>query len=419
MHQLCGELGLTRKESDGSEIQRLVIRMFCWSYEKTSVQRGRLDAEREELLYGNTQHDAIGKNRDKADGPLSRYEANKDESVRVTIHDFTNAFRNAGKSSGEHVAPTLDQAAKSLYERHKDTDYADIKTMLGGNNPQTFHELLKESIEHVYCDVLQAADVIVTTPVTASKFATELGSHFKPSLVIFDEAPHARELSTLIDIARFQPAAWLFTGDHRQTKPWVGSHGQRPAINKAVHQLRVSMMERAYVANPDMRSLLINHRAYGNLQMLGSKLFYGGKMVPANNPDDLTPSTLHLRQKYIMPLKHNTGPEVSRLVVVLKGIGSPKEVQKSWYHPKHQQWTMDLITKLLRDPQFLQTNGRDPGSILIMSPYKRSFLEYRKAAKQLKKRYPIFEKREFEPRTVSTAQGHEADFVILDLVRPR
>jgi regulator of nonsense transcripts 1 len=82
---------------------------------------------------------------------------------------------------------------------------------------------------------------------------------------------------------------------------------------------------------------------------------------------------------------------------------------------------MDLVSKLLRDPQFLQTNGKDPGSILIMSPYKQAFQEYRKAIKELKKNSPDLEKRivDVEPRTIGTAQGHEADFVILDLVRDR
>lgn len=417
MHQLCGELGLTRNESDGSEVPRLVIRMFCWSYEKTSIRRGRLAAEREELLCN--LHDDGSKNQGKSDGPLSRYEEDKDKTEKVEIYKFSNAFQRAETPLEDCVAPTLDQAARSWYERHKTTKYANLRAIVASNSTRDCGNAFESYIEQVYRDVLEAADVVVTTPVSASKFSKDLGSCFRPSLVIYDEAPHARELSTLIAIANFHPAAWLFTGDHRQTKPWVGSHGKKPAINKFVHQLRVSMMERAHVANPDMPSLLINHRAYGNLQMLGSKLFYSGKMVSAHDPDKLPPSTLHLRQNYIMPLKSNTGPNVSRLIVVLKGIEPPVEVQKSWYHPKHQQWTMDLVTKLLRDPQFLHTNGKDAGSILIMSPYKQSFLEYRKAIKELKKKSPDLEKRIVEPRTVGTAQGHEADFVILDLVRCR
>lgn len=422
MHQLCGELGLTRKESDESEVPRLVIRMFCWSYETTSVHRGRLKAEREELLWINS-HDGAGlrKNLDQADGPLSRYKPESDKTKRIEIHKFSNAFWKADKPLEECIAPTLDQAARSWYEKHKHTKYSNLRTVLGIRNSEDFNALVDEEIEQVYRDVLQAADVVVTTPVTASKFSKHMGSCFQPSLVIFDEAPHARELSTLIAIARFHPAAWLFTGDHRQTKPWVSSHGKRPAINKAVHQLRVSMMERAYVANPRMPSLLINHRAHGNLQMLASKLFYQGEMVPAKDPDDFPSSTIHLRQKYIMPLKANNGPEVSRLIVILKGIGPPTDVQKSWYHPKHQEWIMGLVSKLLRDPQFLQINGKDPGSILIMSPYKQAFYEYRKAIKELKKNSPDLAKRvlNVEPRTIGTVQGHEADFVILDLVRDR
>lgn len=50
MHQLCGGLGLTRKDTDGSEVPRVVIRMFRWSYEKISAQHIKLEDEREELL---------------------------------------------------------------------------------------------------------------------------------------------------------------------------------------------------------------------------------------------------------------------------------------------------------------------------------------------------------------------------------
>lgn len=170
---------------------------------------------------------------------------------------------------------------------------------------------------------------------------------------------------------------------------------------------------------PNMTSLLINLRAHGNLQRLASELFYQGKMNPAKGPDEpgaLPPSTHHLQQSYIMPLKYNTGPEVLRLLVILNNNGPPLSVNRSWYHPKHQQWAMNLVSQLLRDPQFLQTNGKDPGAILIMSPYKQACHRYRKAIRELKGQAPELEDRVVEPRTVGTGQGHEADFVILDLV---
>ncbi|KUI72193.1 Putative helicase MOV-10 [Cytospora mali] len=392
MHRLCGELNLTRKETDGTEVPRIVIRVFCWSYDKTSVLRGKLEAEREELLQGNLGDDTgKGKRPDEADGPLSHYEAGADNSELIPIYKLSKSFRKAGTPSNEWTAPTLDQLAKLWYEKHKFTKYNVLRQLFECPYSARFEELLDHEVDNVYTDVLRAADVLVMTSVTASKLSEYLKSCFNPALVLFDEAPHARELSTLIPIANFNPAAWMYTGDHRQTKPWVGSHGKFPVINEFVHQLRVSMMERAYVANPNMPSLLINHRAHGDLQRLGSQLFYDGKMIPAKDPcepDALPPSTLYLRQEYIMPLKYNTDPTVSRLIVVLKGIGSPEQVQKSWSHPGHQQWAMGLVTRLLRDPQFLQTNGQDSGTILIMSPYKEAFLEYRKAIKELKKKSP-------------------------------
>lgn len=395
--------------------------MYCLSFEKNSFHRGSLNAEREELLWG--------KDSDKDTGPLSRYmNAGLDKSEHVDAHGFADPFRKAGGSvldpghdMKDTVAPTLHETARMWYEREKSpTKYVTLQSLLERQDASRFRSLWEYEVEQVYRDVLRAADVLVTTPVTASKFSKFLGPVFRPALVIFDEAPHARELSIMISIAKFDPEVWLLTGDHRQTKPFVGSHARKPAVNKYVEQLRVSTMERAHMANPKMPSLLVNHRAHGNLQMLASKLFYQGQMIPARDPGEpgaLPPSTLHLRQKYIMPLKRNKGSEVSRLVVVLRDTGPPESVQTSWYHPEHQRWTMRLVSKLLQDPQFLHTNGKDPGSILIMSPYRQALFEYRKAIKELKRKFPEHEKRIVEPRTVDTAQGYEADFVVLDLVR--
>ncbi|KUI56422.1 hypothetical protein VP1G_03780 [Cytospora mali] len=423
MHQLCGELNLTRQETDGSEVPRIVIRMFCWSYEKLSVRRGKLDAEREALLRGIPDGDAgKGKQPDEANSPPLQYDASCDDSASIKVPKLSGAFRKAEKPSEEWIAPTLDQVARLWYEKQKLTKYDDLRQLFEGSFSGRFDNLLNHEIEQVYKDVLRAADVLVMTPVTARKFSEYLRSFFEPTLIIFDEAPQSRELSTLIPIANFDPAAWIFTGDHRQTTPWVGSYTKVPPINQFVDQLRVSMMERAYEANPKMHSLLINHRAYGDLQRLASQLFYDGEMIPAkdpNEPDALPPSTLHLRQKYIMPLKGNAGREASRLIAIFEGIGRPEQIQKSWYHPYHRDWTMDLVSRLLRDPQFLQTNGKDPGSILIMSPYRQASQDYRKEIKELKGKCPNLEKRIVESRTVGTAQGHEADFVILDLVRDR
>lgn len=210
-----------------------------------------------------------------------------------------------------------------------------------------------------------------------------------------------------------------------QTKPYVGSFGSNYKINEYVLQLRTSTMERAAQNMPDMTSLLINHRARGGLHEPASTLFYDSKMIPAikpGTPGAIPPSTKHLRQKYIMPMKGNEGKEVSRLVVVLENVKFDREasrVQGSLSNEAHQNWAEKLVMKLIQDPLFLQTNGKDRGTILIISPYKKAVMEYRMMIRDIREGPSGLNDCLVEARTVDTAQGHEADTVILDLVNDK
>ncbi|KAK7729294.1 hypothetical protein SLS63_006167 [Diaporthe eres] len=448
MTRLYGELGLTKKcRIDGSTTPRVAIRMHCWSYEKTTASRNRLQAEWEELNHrmdqrgkaeeqrqsnsaqqtGNSGAESTGESKE---GPLQQFMSKTDESQRLDVYRFSTAFRKAEQSfmrradqAEECIAPSLDEAAWAMYQRFRDTKYARLSTIRRRINlvrSTNLDYLENAELETVYRDTLLDADIVFTTPVSASKFSSSM---FSPTLVIFDEAPHARELSTLVPLAHFNPAVWVFSGDVRQTKPFVKSSGNDTCQNEYIEQLRVSMMERAFRKNPDGPSLNINHRARGNLQRLASTLFYRSKMIPAIDPqqtDAIPPSTIHLRSKYIMPMKRNEGPQVSRLLVKLKDPGPAAQVdERSWWHPGHQRWVMDLVLKLLKDEEFRQTSGDGEGTILIMAFYKQAFIQYRKAIRELKTRHPAFKDRVIEARTVDSAQGHEADIVILDFVRQR
>ncbi|KAG8158305.1 hypothetical protein KVR01_012066 [Diaporthe batatas] len=438
MARLYDDLELTKtSEIDGSTVPRTAIRMHCWSYEKLTPRRRQLEAQWEELNHrmsqiepaeGNQQ--GSGGQQNSGRGPLQEYDAQADDSERLQIHRFAPAFniaeaesRNRPDQQSERVAPSLDEAALALYEKHKDTTYRrlqGIRRRLQRLGSTDLEELENEELETLYRDTLMDADMVFTTPVSASKFSSSL---FSPTLVIFDESPHARELSNLIAVAKFNPAAWIFSGDVRQTKPFVGSLAHGPCRNQFGPQLQVSMMARADLRFPGAESLNMNHRAYGGLQQLASAAIYNNRMLPANDPaapGGLPRSTIHLRNRYIMPMKHNQGSQVSRLLVSLREPGAARKADdKSWCHPGHQRWVMDLVLKLLRDDDFKQTSGAGQGTILIMAPYTAAFRRYRKAITDLRIRHPAFKDRVVEARTIDSAQGHEADVVILDFVRQR
>ncbi|KAG6358386.1 hypothetical protein INS49_014270 [Diaporthe citri] len=379
-------------------LKRNVIRMYCWSDEMNSATENLLETQKQELYYRMTRK-GQGEEQQNKDGPLSKYDSEKDESNKTRVRRFTPPFFTSGCRSKSHYkdekdsrrAPTLEEAVAAFYEEHKDTTYAELQD-LSTVNSRGLEDLRNQLVERVYKDFLKVVDVVVTTPVTASKFAPSLRV-FDPKLVIFDEAPHAWELSIMIPIANFSPEAWIFTGDHRQTKPYVGSYGSHRNVNKHALQLRTSTMERAFKANPNMPSLLINHRARGNLHEPASSMFYGGKMIPAieaGSSGAIPPSTEHLRKTYIMPMKGENGRQVSRLLTVLQCAHFDREesrVQGSLFNQSHQDWVERL------------------GSI-----------EYRKMINDLRRTPSGLNGCVVEARTTDTAQGHEADAVILDFV---
>ncbi|KAJ0123010.1 hypothetical protein J7T55_011472 [Diaporthe amygdali] len=315
------------------------------------------------------------------------------------------------------LAPTLDELAWDVYDAHKTRKYSGLYNLLGKatkNASVAKSDEFKDSVNQLYRDVLRNVDFIATTPVPA---ATAFDGYFKPDIVIFDESPHAREASTLVAIAKFEPVAWIFSGDHRQTRPFVASDDVRD--NPWVPQMLVSMMERADRAGAVQHSLLINHRAYGGLQRLASGMFYKMKMI-SGHPDDklFPPSVQHLQrylERFMDPGQTCREP---RLIAFSPKRGEVR-VGTSWSNEDHGNWVMDRVTELLQDTSFRQVGKTDRGTILIIAPYKEAYMKYKKSIKNLPQMFQarLGVEARLEARTIDTVQGGEADFVFLDLVR--
>lgn len=110
------------------------------------------------------------------------------------------------------LAPTLDELAWDFYDANKTTRYTQLYSLLAkalNNGGEAKSEDFKSCVNQLYRDVLDRVDFIATTPVPA---ANAFDGLFKPDVVIFDESPHAREASTLVAIAQFEPIAWIFSG---------------------------------------------------------------------------------------------------------------------------------------------------------------------------------------------------------------
>ncbi|KAK4192457.1 P-loop containing nucleoside triphosphate hydrolase protein [Podospora australis] len=337
--------------------------------------------------------------------------------TRLECADFTEGFireRNTHGAREETKAPNLDQAAWDLYNQYPE-QYNDVTFALWRlfnntsqeKNRATDLEYLRTTLLRLYQQVIASADFIATTPIQALR----LFGVFRPDLVIFDECAHARESNTMISVAYFEPKAWLFVGDHRQTEPYTAGQD-----HQFVQQLRVSTMERADANGAANNQLLVNHRAYGGLERMASSIFYGGAMRSDKSGDELfPPSVCHLRNwlKSLTTGKRVSGTLRTPRLIVDFGRADTKPDGTSTWNPTHFEFVMDQVEALMMDPQFLDVGGKRKGNVIILSPYKAAVNKYLGAVNQLKGKKL---KQRVLVRTVDTAQGQEADVVFLDMV---
>ncbi|VUC33206.1 unnamed protein product [Clonostachys rosea] len=389
--QLCRSCGLEKK----------VIRMHGWPYEMNNSSKLNTAPGKGASDNAETEPDFTKK-----------FLA----TVSQAVHDSNPRNQNR--------APTLDEAAWEHYECHKNEtdDFAKLGLLLDRmDKGEAFStddwKSLRRRVCLLYRAVLSQADFIATTPVATFPNFSRL---FRPDIVFIDEAPHARELTTLIPIAFFEPLVWIFTGDVNQTEPFVkGGHKQQVErdglkYNAFARQLRMSTMARAAKVGAIDSWLLTNARAHGNLHRLPSKLFYQDRMVSNHREEAMyPPSTLHLKS-YLENLgaKSTTFSE-NRIVVELKG--SREEVyKKSYWNPTNHRWILAQVKRLLEDTKFTSVINQDaPGSIMIQTPYSTALREYISHIKTWQKTWQS----RVRVLTVDTAQGNQADVVFLDMVR--
>lgn len=335
--------------------------------------------------------------------------------------------------TGECPAMTVrDLVRKVFRDSAKDFSYltAWVSDEWDDDRKRNLDSVIRTEWDRLLRKALPMIDILITTVNGAAKIAPAGGRAFRPRLVIFDEAARAREPSTLAVISFFPSTeAWLFTGTCELSRPYVGSHGNWKQWNPCKIQLRASMMERAQHVVPDMQWLSLNYQIYGNLQELPSKLFWDGKIQSAIPQCDRFPAaTRHLLQ-YFQKFADGHELTVPRLLVHTKRTTKPDPKDKSKYNPHHVKWVVQcLIRDLCQDPQFRSVDGKEPGSITVVTPYRAQLNNYRAAIHQLfedldnEHRVSTIHDRglhremRVEARSSDTVQSHSADLVVLDLV---
>lgn len=385
--KLCREVGLKHVR---------VIRMHGWPYElRNSPQLNRTSSRRvgspgEESDFTKIFLDTAGLSKD------------------------VNAKRDADK------APTLDEAAWEYYHQHGRAFESLRKCLLKLDTGLALSsddwQSLRNEVTKLYRAVLRQTDFIATTPIAASGNFSRL---FRPDIVFIDEAPHARELTTLIPIAYFDPLVWILAGDVHQTRPFVKSrHDPRDVeagvrFNPYVRQLELSTMARAHLAKAVKHQLLVNKRAFGNLHRLPSALFYGGLMVSSYDACSQYPGPASYVKRFMERLIAGAPLNENRLIVRLHD-SQEKNEHCSFWNPSNSQWVLRQACNLLADPAFRSISTVDsPGTIMVQAPYRTAIRAYEAAIEK----WPRAWRSRVEILTTDKAQGNQADVVFLDMVR--
>ena len=227
-------------------------------------------------------------------------------------------------------------------------------------------------------------------------------------MVFYDEAAHARDLSTLIPPAFFQAKAYIFIGDHRQVAPYVAHSHQYSS------QLAVPSLLRASAHELALSQLLINHRSFGRLHEMPSSIFYENQMMSPFSEEELLPEPVKRVREYLDGLRSSKA-QIPRLLVSfrrdkwLKAVAGPS----SW-NPVHHNWIVPRIRELLNAEWFKGLDGTTPGTIMVITTAKESCFHYRKELSH----WRWEDRRRVNVRTIDTSQGHEADIVFVDIVKP-
>ncbi|KAI0150205.1 AAA domain-containing protein [Xylariaceae sp. FL1272] len=159
-----------------------------------------------------------------------------------------------------------------------------------------------------------------------------------------------------------------------------------------------------------------NHRGRGGVMILASEFFYDGTLVESQGDADQE-ENLRIK-RFLGELVGNPEFGGSVVMATLKGENEQK-VGTSYKNPGHVEFALRVIAQMHKSDLCSRLpSDTGPGkriSIMYVTPYKAEEQHFLRELKKLSPLEIVFD--QILVRTVTKAQGHWADVVIIDLPR--
>ncbi|RDA86435.1 hypothetical protein CP532_6488 [Ophiocordyceps camponoti-leonardi (nom. inval.)] len=263
--------------------------------------------------------------------------------------------------------------------------------------------------------IIANADMIIATPVAIAEMADSF--NFAPDLVIVDEAGRMTEASALIPVARYPAAAFLYIGDPRQFGPIAALADVKDVPSVFSRQRQLSLLHRAFLAACVDGVLSTNYRCQGDVASWAQIHHYSSTMHVFHRH---SPTVAAFRQ-HLQPLAVSLedGNRVLSNSMWLDLQDLPEQrIGTSFANIAQARVGIAVIVQLFLAGAVtaLDTSGTPrSGKILIICAYAQQRAVYLDLLRSLSPQ--PFPANTVSVRTIDNSQSHEAELVLIDLVR--
>lgn len=285
-------------------------------------------------------------------------------------------------------------------------------------NRTTHMESARELLEFA----LSKADCIVGTPVAVSELAKHI-PHWRPDLVVVDEAGRLNESALMIPIAEFTDAPFIIIGDPNQCTPFNRTDEARDFDDLFGKQRKTSLLDRISLVDGFDITLTANHRSHASVVDWAQQKIYHGRMKIVNQRSSATREM----SRYIQTLQSETKSAIEgNSVWIDVECGIEELIGTSYINPTNALIVRELAVQLYRDApvrnmvDFVKSKD-DPtypvrrGTIMIITGYANQKRHYEAILDEISD--SEVPKGFLTVRTIDDSVSAEADIVIIDLVR--